>query len=60
MNTSHTTPHAVDGWNESLDAVRAEIDAIDQRIRAMARTQPLTVVAVALAAGFVIGRLIRR
>jgi len=46
-------------WSDQLEPFRAEIEAVDRRIRTMARTQPLTVVAVALAAGFVLGRIIR-
>jgi hypothetical protein len=47
------------GWSDQLEPFRAEIEAVDRRIRTMARTQPLTVVAVALAAGFMLGRIIR-
>ena len=46
-------------WSDQLEPFRAELEAVDRRIRTMARTQPLTVVAVALAAGFVLGRIIR-
>ena len=46
-------------WSDQLEPFRAEIEAVDRRIRTLARTQPLTVVAVALAAGFVLGRIIR-
>ena len=46
-------------WSDQLEPFRAEIEAVDRRIRTMARTQPLTVVAVALAAGCVLGRIIR-
>ena len=60
MNTAQTSHPLAEGWGEQLEAVRAELDAIDRQIRSMARTQPLTVVAVALAAGFVLGRIIRR
>lgn len=61
MNTTQMLDRATDGqWHEQLDAVRAELSALDQRIRRAARTQPLTVIAVALGAGFVLGRLLRR
>jgi hypothetical protein len=62
VNTSQTSSQrAYDGnWGEQIEAVRAELAAADQKIRALARTQPLTVVAAALAAGFLLGRLIRR
>jgi hypothetical protein len=46
-------------WSEEIEPFRAEIEAVDRRIRSLARTQPLTVVAVALAAGFFLGRIIR-
>ena len=61
MNTSQTSQRAIDGnWGEQMEAIRAELAAADRRIRTLARTQPLTVVVAALAAGFVLGRLIRR
>jgi hypothetical protein len=51
---------ATDGqFNEHIESVRAELEALDQRIREAARTQPLTLVAVALGAGFMLGRLMR-
>ena len=61
MTTSQTSQRAHDGnWGEQMEAVRAELAAADRRIRTFARTQPLTIVVAALAAGFVLGRLIRR
>lgn len=61
MSTSQTSHRAEDGpWDEQLEAVRAELEAVDRKIRTFARTQPLTIVVAALAAGFVLGRLIRR
>ena len=60
MNTTQMLDRATDGqFNEQIDAVRAELAAIDERIRDAARTQPLTVVAIALGAGFLLGRLMR-
>jgi len=56
--TSHNRGRELD-WSDQLEPFRAEIEAVDRRIRTLARTQPLTVVAVALAAGFVLGRIIR-
>jgi len=51
---------ATDGqWQQQLESVRAELSAADRRIRDAARTQPLTVVAIALGAGFMLGRLMR-
>jgi ElaB/YqjD/DUF883 family membrane-anchored ribosome-binding protein len=50
-----------------LDAVQARIDALrddvadaDKRLRAFVRERPFVAVGVAVAAGFVIGRLLRR
>ena len=61
MNTSQTSQRTQDGhWGEQMEAVRAELAAADRKIRTLARTQPLTIVVAALAAGFVLGRLIRR
>ncbi|MBX3024153.1 hypothetical protein KF840_04505 [bacterium] len=61
MNTTPILDRATDGqWHEQLDAVRAELSALDRRLRRAARTQPLTVIAGALAAGFLLGRLLRR
>ncbi|HSP98127.1 MAG TPA: hypothetical protein VL049_12930 [Candidatus Dormibacteraeota bacterium] len=61
MTTSQTSQRAHDAhWGEQMEAVRAELAAADRKIRALARTQPLTIVMAALAAGFVLGRLIRR
>lgn len=60
MNTTDMIDRATDGqWHEQLEAVRAELAAVDRRIREATRTQPLTVVAIALGAGFVLGRLMR-
>ena len=63
MNEARTSQTSHRGremdWSDQLEPFRAEIEAVDRRIRTMARTQPLTVVAVALAAGFMLGRIIR-
>ena len=63
MNEARTSQTSQRGreldWSDQLEPFRAEIEAVDRRIRTLARTQPLTVVAVALAAGFVLGRIIR-
>jgi hypothetical protein len=59
--TSRASQRAEDGpWGEQLEAVRAELEAVDRKIRTFARTQPLTIVVAALTAGFVLGRMIRR
>ncbi|MGH7805941.1 MAG: hypothetical protein ACREQJ_16455 [Candidatus Binatia bacterium] len=41
-------------------AVREEAAEVDRRIRKMAREQPLLVLAMALAGGYLVGRLISR
>lgn len=50
-----------------LDALQARIDALrddfadaDKRLRAFVRQRPFVAVGVAVAAGFVIGRILRR
>lgn len=57
MSTART--HKSASRHDELDAVRAELAAADRRVRRMVREQPLTVVVVALAAGFLLGRIIR-
>jgi hypothetical protein len=60
VNTAQSIDRATDGqFNDQIEAVRAELAALDERIRDAARTQPLTVVAIALGAGFLLGRLMR-
>lgn len=45
--------------HDPIESVRAELAAVDRRVRRLVREQPLTVLAAALAAGFVLGRIIR-
>lgn len=45
--------------HDQLEALRAEVSAVDRRLRRVAREQPLSVVLGALAVGFVLGRVIR-
>lgn len=45
--------------HDQLEAVRAEVSAVDRRLRRVVREQPLSVVLGALAVGFVLGRVIR-
>jgi phytoene/squalene synthetase len=59
VNTPQTSRRAEEHWSQEVDAVRAELEAADRRVRTLARTQPLTMIALALAAGFVVGRIVR-
>lgn len=57
--TSRTRTRKTTSRHDQLEAVRAEVSAVDRRLRRAVREQPLMVVAAALAAGFVLGRVIR-
>ncbi|MGH7788069.1 MAG: hypothetical protein ACRERC_14450 [Candidatus Binatia bacterium] len=45
---------------ERLDAVRRELSVADRRLRIAARQNPLLAVGVAVAAGYLLGRLLKR
>jgi hypothetical protein len=45
---------------ESVTAIRQEAVDLDRRLRRMAREQPLLVLAMALATGYVVGRIVSR
>ncbi|MEO8603695.1 MAG: hypothetical protein ABI629_14070 [bacterium] len=50
----------LDALQARADALRAELADADRRLRALVRDRPLLAVGVAVAAGFIIGRLLRR
>jgi ElaB/YqjD/DUF883 family membrane-anchored ribosome-binding protein len=45
---------------ERLDALRRELTVADRRLRIAARQNPLLAVGVAVAAGYLLGRLLKR
>ena len=43
-----------------VKAVREDVADLDRRVRTMAREQPLLMLAVALAGGYLVGRIVSR
>ena len=50
----------LDALQARVEALRAELADADRRLRALVRQRPFVAVGVAVAAGFLIGRLLRR
>ena len=44
----------------NVTAIRQDVADLDRRLKRMAREQPLLVLAMALAAGYVVGRVVSR
>lgn len=63
---THTTPDSDSAQaelaqlQERLDALRRELTVADRRLRIAARQNPLLAVGVAVAAGYLLGRLLKR
>lgn len=50
----------LDALQARIDALRDDFADVDKRLRAFVRQRPFVAVGVAVAAGFVIGRILRR
>lgn len=51
---------ALDAVEEGIEALRAEVADADRRLRAFVRERPFVAIGLAVAAGFVVGRVLRR
>jgi len=50
----------LDALQAHADALRAELAEVDRRLRVLVREKPLIAVGIAVAAGFLLGRVLRR
>jgi ElaB/YqjD/DUF883 family membrane-anchored ribosome-binding protein len=50
----------LDALQAHADALRAELADVDRRLRGLVREKPLVAVGLAMAAGFLLGRILRR